>query len=99
MLNYLVNLLINTLNEFLFKLAMLLPMGPYSQSERVLNQEPLLELESKPRDNSTREHIGEYLHADSTESFDALLVDIIVLVSYHFNRIFYWDIKNLEYKQ
>jgi hypothetical protein len=64
MLNYLINLLTNALNEFLFKLAMLIPMGPYSQSERVRNEEPLNELESNPRRKSMGEQLDEYLYAN-----------------------------------
>lgn len=49
---------------------MLLLMGPYSLLEKVQNEEPLSEFESKPRRNSReREQVSKYLHANPKKQF------------------------------
>src|SRR5690349_13085335 len=63
MLNYLINLLSYTLNEFLFKFAMLVLMEAYSQVEGFQNVEPLSELERKPRRKNIAELVDRYLYA------------------------------------
>jgi len=51
---------------------MLPPMRAYSRLEWLQNEELFIELDNKPPHNSsTREQVGEYLYADSKESFDA----------------------------
>ena len=70
MLNYLINLLKNKLNEFLFQFTTLLLMGSYTQLEGVEeNEEPLTELQSKSRHNSKKEQVYEYLEDNPKEPY------------------------------
>jgi hypothetical protein len=50
----LVNFLTNALNEFLFKIILLLPMGAYCQLEKVQNEEPLKEIENRDKGDNRR---------------------------------------------
>ena len=70
MLNYLINLLKNQLNEFLFKFTTLLLMWSYSQLEGVQeNEEPLTELQNKSRRNNKKEQVDEYLEDNPKEPY------------------------------
>jgi len=64
MLNYLINLLSYTLNEFLFKFAMLLLMKAYPLVVAFQNVEPLSEHEREPRRKNIAEQVDQYLYAN-----------------------------------